>query len=144
MWFIDTCRAIVGIVLVTLFILCFCGCSTPKTITVTEYRDRVQIDTVTVEREHVDSTYQAHYLYHQGDTVHQVDTIYKYRLKYVDKVQTQYVHVRDSIPYQVEVVKEVRRRNGYDRFTSWGFWLLALLILIRAAWWAFKTFYLRR
>lgn len=132
------------LILYAVLALMLAACATPKTITVTEYRDRVQIDTVTVERDRVDSTYQAHYLYHQGDTVHQVDTIYKYRLKYVDKVQTQYVAVHDSIPYQVEVVKEVRRRNGYDRFTSWGFWLLALLILIRAAWWAFKTFYLRR
>ena len=132
------------LILYALLALMLAACAAPKTITVTEYRDRVQIDTVTVERDRVDSTYQAHYLYHQGDTVHQVDTIYKYRLKYVDKVRTQYVAVYDSIPYPVEVIKEVRKRNGYDRFTSAGFWLLALLILIRAAWWVFKTFHLRR
>ena len=120
------------------------ACAPPKTITVTEYRDRLQIDTVTVERDRVDSTYQAHYLYHHGDTVHQVDTIYKYRIKYVDKMQTQYVTVHDSIPYTVEVVKEVRKRNVYDRFTSYGFWILAFLILTRVAWWIFKKFYLRR
>ena len=124
--------------------LMLAACAAPKTITVTEYRDRVQFDTVTVERDRVDSTYKAHYLYHQGDTVHQVDTIYKYRIKYVDKMQTQYVTVHDSIPYKVEVVNEVRKRNGYDRFTSWGFWILAFLILTRVAWWIFKTFYLRK
>jgi len=113
-------------------------------ITVTEYRDRVQIDTATEYKERVDSTYQAHYIFVLGDTVRQVDTIYKYRLKYVDKVQTQYVAVHDSIPYPVEVVKEVRKRNQYDRFTSWGFWILILLLLVRVAWWAFKTFYLRK
>lgn len=132
------------LILYAVLALMLAACAAPKTITVIEYRDRVQIDTVTVERDRVDSTYQSHYLYHQGDTVHQVDTIYKYRLKYVDKVQTQYVAVHDSIPYPVEVVKEVRRRNEYDRFTSLGFWLLALLILIRVALWAFKTFYIRR
>ena len=120
------------------------ACAPPKTITVTEYRDRLQIDTVTVDRDRVDSTYQAHYLYHHGDTVHQVDTIYKYRIKYVDKMQTQYVTVHDSIPYTVEVVKEVRKRNVYDRFTSYGFWLFAILLFARVAWWAFKKFYLRR
>ena len=124
--------------------LLLAACAPPKTITVTEYRDRLQIDTVTVERDRVDSTYQAHYLYHHGDTVHQVDTIYKYRIKYVDKMQTQYVTVHDSIPYKVEVVKEVRKRNVYDRFTSYGFWIFAILLFARVAWWAFKKFYLRR
>ena len=124
--------------------LMLAACAAPKTITVTEYRDRVQIDTVTVERDRVDSTYQAHYLYHHGDTVHQVDTIYKYRIKYVDKMHTQYVTVHDSIPYTVEVVKEVRKRNVYDRFTSYGFWIFAILLFARVAWWAFKKFYLRR
>lgn len=124
--------------------LMLAACASPKTIAVTEYRDLVRFDTVTVERDRVDSTYKAHYLYHQGDTVHQVDTIYKYRIKYVDKMQTQYVTVHDSIPYKVEVVKEVRKRNGYDRFTSWGFWILAFLILTRVGWLIFKTFYLRK
>lgn len=124
--------------------LMLAACAAPKTITVTEYRDRLQIDTVTVERDRVDSTYQAHYLYHHGDTVHQVDTIYKYRIKYVDKMQTQYVTVHDSIPYTVEVVKEVRKRNVYDRFTSYGFWIFAILLFARVAWWALKKFYLRK
>ena len=52
--------------------------------------------------------------------------------------------VHDSIPYKVDVIKEVRKRNGYDRFTSWGFWILAFLILTRVTWWIFKTFYLRK
>ena len=132
------------IILYAVLALLLAACVPPKTITVTEYRDRLQIDTVTVERDRVDSTYQAHYLYHHGDTVHQVDTIYKYRIKYVDKMQTQYVTVHDSIPYTVEVVKEVRKRNVYDRFTSYGFWIFAILLFARVAWWAFKKFYLRR
>ena len=132
------------LILYAVLALMLAACASPKTIAVTEYRDLVRFDTVTVERDRVDSTYKAHYLYHQGDTVHQVDTIYKYRIKYVDKMQTQYVTVHDSIPYKVEVVKEVRKRNGYDRFTSWGFWILAFLILTRVGWLIFKTFYLRK
>ena len=132
------------LILYAVLALMLAACASQKTITVTEYRDLVRFDTVTVERDRVDSTYKAHYLYHQGDTVHQVDTIYKYRIKYVDKMQTQYVTVHDSIPYKVEVVKEVRKRNGYDRFTSCGFWLLAFLILTRVAWLIFKTFYSRK
>ena len=132
------------LILYAVLALMLAACASQKTVTVTEYRDLVRFDTVTVERDRVDSTYKAHYLYHQGDTVHQVDTIYKYRIKYVDKMQTQYVTVHDSIPYKVEVVKEVRKRNGYDRFTSWGFWILAFLILTRVGWLIFKTFYLRK
>ena len=132
------------LILYAVLTLMLAACAAPKTITVTEYRDLVQFDTVTVERDRVDSTYKAHYLYHQGDTVHQVDTIYKYRIKYVDKMQTQYVTVHDSIPYKVEVVREIRKRNGYDIFTSCGFWILAFLILTRVTWWIFKTFYLRK
>ena len=132
------------LILYAVLALMLAACASPKTIAVTEYRDLVQFDTVTEYRDRVDSTYKAHYLYHQGDTVHQVDTIYKYRIKYVDKMQTQYVTVHDSIPYKVEVVKEVRKRNGYDRFTSWGFWILAFLILTRVGWLIFKTFYLRK
>ena len=132
------------LILYAVLALMLAACASQKTVTVTEYRDLVRFDTVTVERDRVDSTYKAHYLYHQGDTVHQVDTIYKYRIKYVDKMQTQYVTVHDSIPYKVEVVKEVRKRNGYDRFTSLGFWILAFLILTRVAWLIFKTFYLRK
>ena len=132
------------LILYAVLALMLAACAPPKTITVTKYRDLVQFDTVTEYRDRVDSTYKAHYLYHQGDTVHQVDTIYKYRIKYVDKMQTQYVTVHDSIPYKVEVVKEIRKRNGYDIFTSWGFWILAFLILTRVAWWIFKTFYSRK
>ena len=132
------------LILYAVLALLLAACAAPNTITVTEHRDLVQFDTVTEYRDRVDSTYKAHYLYHQGDTVHQVDTIYKYRIKYVDKMQTQYVTVHDSIPYKVDVVKEVRKRNGYDIFTSWGFWILAFLILARVAWLIFKTFYLRK
>lgn len=37
----------------------------------------------------------------------------------------------------------VRVRNGYDKFTSWGFWILFLLLLLRVAWWFVKKYYLR-
>jgi hypothetical protein len=70
------------------------------------------------------------------------DTILKYRVLHDTETVKEYVH--DSIPYPIEVTKEVRQRNGYDRFTSCGFWILALLLCARMAWWAFKTFYLRR
>lgn len=116
--------------------LCMNACSSPKVVTVTEYRDRVQRDTLT----RTDSVYISHVVREKGDTVHILDTIFKY--KYLDKYA--YVHVHDSIPYAVEVQVPVRTRNGYDRFTSWGFWILILLLLLRVAWWVFRKFYLRQ
>lgn len=122
--------------ILTLSLLLLAACAGPKIVTVTEYRDRVQRDTL----ERVDSVYISKAVTIKGDTVHHFDTIYKFNIVN----QTRDVYVRDSIPYEVEVVKEVRKRNGYDRFTSWGFWIFVVLILIRIAWWAFKTFYLRK
>ena len=116
------------------------ACAQTKTITVTEYSDRVVTDTV--EKLRVDSVYVSRWIKQKGDTIILHDTIFKYRVLHDTEKVKEYVH--DSIPYQVEVTKEVRKRNGYDRFTSWGFWILALLLCARIAWWAFKTFYLRR
>lgn len=116
--------------------LCMNACSSPKVVTVTEYRDRVQRDTLT----RTDSVYISHVVREKGDTVHVLDTIFKY--KYLDKYA--YVYVHDSIPYEVEVKVPVRTRNGYDRFTSWGFWILLLLLSLRVAWWVFRKFYLRQ
>ena len=45
------------LILYALLTIMLAACAPPKTITVTEYRDLVQFDTVTVERDRVDSTY---------------------------------------------------------------------------------------
>lgn len=116
--------------------LCMNACSAQKVVTVTEYRDRVQRDTLT----RTDSVYISHVVREKGDTVRISDTIFKY--KYLDKYA--YVYVHDSIPYEVQVQVPVRTRNGYDRFTSCGFWILLLLLSLRVAWWAFRKFYLMR
>ena len=124
--------------------LLLAACAQTRTITVTEYRDRVVTDTVTLVDIRVDSTYLSHYEKQRGDTILVRDTILKYKILHDIQTETLTEYVHDSIPYPVEVVKEVHKRNGYDRFTSRGFWILALLLLGRVAWWVFKTFYLRR
>ena len=126
-----------AVILISVFLA---ACAQTKTVTVTEYRDRVVTDTV--EKLRVDSVYVSRWIKQKGDTIILHDTIFKYRVLHDTETVKEYVH--DSIPYHVEVTKEVRKRNGYDRFTSWGFWILALLLCARFAWWAFKTFYLRR
>ena len=126
-----------AVILISVFLA---DCAQTKTVTVTEYRDRVVTDTL--EKLRVDSVYVSRWIKQKGDTIILHDTIFKYRVLHDTETVKEYVH--DSIPYPVEVVKEVHKRNGYDRFTSWGFWILVLILLGRVAWWVFKTFYLRR
>lgn len=127
---------VVTAIAMTVVFLSLQGCGTQaKVVTVTEYRDRVQRDTLT----RTDSVYIARYVREKGDTVFVTDTLFRFR--YLDKARDVYVH--DSVPYEVQVQVPVRVRNGYDRFTSWGFWILLLLLLLRLAWWVVKKYYLR-
>lgn len=116
------------------------GCTaTPKVVTVTEYKERVVHDT----------TYQTRY-----DT--RIDSVYVHDTTFVDtagvvhanrtknhfrevaRIDTIYktieVHHTDSIPYPVEVVKEVPRQlNGWQRFilgSGYGLWAVLILGLI--------------
>ena len=137
-YIITICRASIVAGFLAIFFTYFCACSTQKVVTVTEYRDRVKIDTVNTTR--VDSVYVSHYLFTKGDTVHMRDTIYQYRVLHDTETKTEYV--RDSVPYPVEIIKEVRTRNAYDRFTSAGFWIFVVLalmaVVIRITRWYFK------
>lgn len=129
-WFVSTALAFMAL------LFCMSSCKTTKSPPLIEYRDRLTHDTITK----VDSVYISRLVKEKGDTVHITDTIFKF--KYLDKYK--YIHVHDSVPYEVQVQVPVRVRNGYDKFTSWGFWILFILLFGRFAWWIFKTFYLRR
>lgn len=123
-------------------ILCLLGAilflTSCKTQTLIEYRDRyitqteVRVDSVWNDRYHTE--------YMKGDTIFIRDSVWRDRWHYETRVDS--VIVRDSIPYPVEVVKEVRVRNAYDRFTARGFWILLVSLLIAIVVWFFtKTKY---
>ena len=122
------------------FLICILlgSCKTVKTVV--EYRDHYVHDTTQV----VDSIYQdrVHYIYTKGDTVFKTDSVFLYKYKYLDRNVVEYVH--DSVPYPVEVEKFVTVRSGYDKFCSWFFWIVVVLVILYVAWWCFKKFYLRR
>lgn len=119
---------------VVLCALILAGCKTgANVVTVVEYRDRVQKDTIV----HHDSVYHSHVIREKGDTVLITDTVLKY--KFIDKTRDVYVH--DSIPYPVEVQVPVRVRNWYDYFTAWGFWIA---LAIFAIWIALRIWLARR
>lgn len=125
---------------ISVFVLCCLFSCKTKTVVVTEYKDRQVHDTTLL----VDSIWRDrwHTEYWKGDTIFIRDSVFVDRFKYRDIVVERVE--RDSIPYEVEVVQYVRQRNGYDRFTSWAFWILVVLAIIRVGWWAFKKYYLKR
>ena len=112
-----------AVILISVFLV---DCAQTKTVTVTEYLDRVERDTVTVR----DSVTRDRFVYIQGDTVHDIQVLE--RIKYRDRVKT--IEVHDSIPYPVTVEVPVHVRNSYDMFVSWGFWILLALIAVAIAW----------
>ena len=107
------------LIIVLLVLMTFAGCKS-KTVLVPvdrvkiEYRDRLRIDSVY----NSDTTY----IRNNGDTV-LIDVI-KWRTKYVSKTDS--IVRTDSIPYPVEVVKEV------NVLTKWQRWRLTLLNIIGA------------
>lgn len=115
------------------------GCA-PRIVTVTEYKERVTHDTIHDAR--IDSVYKYQYIKEKGDTVWRIDSVFAFRVLYRDRVKIEQAH--DSVPYAVEVQVPVRTRNAYDRFTSWGFWVLLVLSLLCVAWRVVKRYYLPR
>lgn len=51
------------------------------------------------------------------------------------------IHVNDSIPYPVEVQVPVRVRNGYDKFTAKGFWILLGILILIVGWKIAKAYF---
>lgn len=127
-------RIILAAVLVTLF-LSFIGCKhLPPPIPQAQRdsvhtRTELRVDTFWRDRWHTEKT--------KGDTVFIHDSIYFENIKFRDRVDS--VIVRDSIPYPVEVTKEVRVRNGYDKFTARGFWVFVGVLLLYIVWRLFKA-----
>lgn len=78
----------------------------------------------------------------QTDTHHeQRDSTAFYRSQYRDEVAK-----TDSLTQQVSDMQyrldeeRKRARSGYDRFTSWWFWITALLLVIKLAAWVMEKF----
>lgn len=111
--------------LILVIFFAFFGCSTQQVFAPPQTQEK----TVYKEIERVDTVFQNvyKYIHEKGDTVFVRDSVLVYRYKYVTKCDT-FVQV-DSIPYPVEVTKEVRVRNGYDKFTARGFWIYTAIIL---------------
>lgn len=123
---------IIKYVIFVVVILITFGCAR-KPITLIEYRDKIveRKDTINT----TDSVFVYRYEKQRNDTIFITDSVKV--IKSIDKVKTEYINITDSIPYKVEVIKEVRKRNGYDKFTSAGFWIFiisTILFIILKIW----------
>ena len=91
----------------------FCRCTTTKYVPVTEYKDRVVVKTDSLLK--TDSVYvhDSVSVYIRGDTVFK----YKYHIQYKDRSivrnKSDTLIVRDSIPYKVEVGKQLSNTDRY-------------------------------
>ena len=111
------------ILLATLIIFLATGCKT-KTVLVPvdrvkiEYRDRLRIDSV-----------------YNRDTLHlftRGDTVYLQSIKWRERFRTDTLRIvkTDSIPYPVEVVKEVNKLTKWQRRRLNALNVLALIIVV--------------
>ena len=109
---IDKIAKIITIVAVTMLILSmFCRCTTTKYVPVTEYKDRVVVKTDSLLK--TDSVYvhDSVSVYIRGDTVFKDKYHLKYKDRYIVRNKSDTLIVRDSIPYKVEVGKQLSKTD---------------------------------
>lgn len=133
-------------ILYTLLILAVCGCASKRGIVpAVETHERTHTeDNARIHAER-DSTHIVDSV--RERTIHDTVYIEHIRKEYHDRFVGDTIHdsiytaVHDSVPYPVPGPTEyIRQRNGYDKFTSWGFWLLLAGIAIgfvgkKKGWW---------
>lgn len=131
---------LVGIIVALLICALFGSCTTTKYVPVPEYHT----DTTYITKQQRDSIWLHDSIYvHEwtkGDTIFVESR--KWLTKYVEKQvhDTIYQSKRDSIPYPVEVIKEVERPLSKTQKGLMGIGLLSLLCAIVAVAWRLKKF----
>ena len=91
----------------------FCRCTTTKYVPITEYRDRVVVKTDSFLK--TDSVYvhDSVSVYIRGDTVFNDKYQLQYKDRYIVRNKSDTLIVRDSIPYKVEVGKQLSNTDRY-------------------------------
>ena len=89
----------------------FCRCTTTKYVPVTEYKDRVVVKTDSLLK--TDSVYvhDSVSVYIRGDTVFKYKYHIQYKDRYIVRNKSDTLIVRDSIPYKVEVNKQLSKTD---------------------------------
>ena len=89
----------------------FCRCTTTKYVPVAEYKDRVVVKTDSFLK--TDSVYvhDSVSVYIRGDTVFKDNYHLQYKDRYIVRNKSDTLIVRDSIPYKVEVNKQLSKTD---------------------------------
>lgn len=103
-------RVVIAIAVAMLILSMFCRCTT-KYVPITEYRDRVVVKTDSFLK--TDSVYVADSVsvYIRGDTVFKDKYHLQYKDRYIVRNKSDTLIVRDSIPYKVEVGKQLSKTD---------------------------------
>ena len=131
---------IMVLILTIFFCICFFlgGCKSQQPLV--QVRELVIHDTLRNTR--IEWRDRVRNVYTKGDTVFIHDSVaYVLHDSIEKKVEVQ---VHDSIPYEVPIEKPVHVRSGYDKFVSWGFWLLIAAILAFVAFKIVKWYFIRK
>jgi len=129
-------------------LLLFCGCSTSK-----EYRNSVNVqhDTIRITQKEyqVDSVWRdrVQLIEVKGDSVFIRDSIFVEKWRYRTETDTlwklQFIYQSDTVNIDTQGPVVKYERSGYDKFVSWGFWILVVLILSFIIWKVIRTFVLK-
>lgn len=122
---------LIAIVLTVILCVCFGGCKTVQSASHSRDSIRVEyrLDSVYVYQH--DSIFRDRR--RSGDTVYV--TVEKWQTRYKDKLREVHDTIR-VVQTNSVTVSVPRERSGYDKFTSWFFWVVLVLLL---AWGAFKV-----
>ena len=133
---------VIAIAVAMLILSMFCRCTTTKYVPITEYRDRVVVKTDSLLK--TDSVYvhDSVSVYIRGDTVFKDKYHLQYKDRYIIRNKSDTLIVRDSIPYKVEVNKQLSKTDrtflnigkitlyclfiGIIVFLCWIYWKLKL------------------
>ena len=102
---------VIAIALAVLILSMFCRCTTTKYVPVTEYKDRVVVKTDSLLK--TDSVYvhDSVSVYIRGDTVFKYTYHLQYKDRYIVRNKSDTLIVRDSIPYKVDVNKQLSKTD---------------------------------
>ena len=104
-------KVVITIAVAMLFLSMFCRCTTTKYVPVTEYKDRVVVKTDSLLKTDSIYVHDSVSVYIRGDTVFKDKYHLQYKDRYIVRNKSDTLIVRDSIPYKVEVGKQLSKTD---------------------------------
>ena len=106
-------RVVIAIAVSMLILSMFCRCTTTKYVPVTEYKDMFVVKTDSLLKTDSIYVHDSVSVYIRGDTVFKEKYHIQYKYRYIVRNKSDTLIVRDSIPYKVEVGKQLSNTDRY-------------------------------